>query len=116
MALEYNVVVHDFNSGEFVPFNVLSHGRLIPAIKKIFKNVGEDRKKFDEELKNECMYNFWSKCEYEIVLSSWPPSERFENEKVDVYDQLRLNWQVFSDYVWNNKKDIIKLANKYAKR
>lgn len=116
MSLTYNVYLHDFNSGEFRSYNVLNHGRLIPELKKLFKECGDDKAAFEEGLKSVCMYCFWGKCEYEIILSAWPPAERFKDEKVSAYDQLMLNWPVFVDYIWNHKTEIIKLANKYAKR
>ena len=26
--------------------------------------------------------------------------------KIDVYDQIKLNWDLFVDYVWNERKNI----------
>jgi len=70
------------------------------------------------------MYYFWCKAEHEIVITSFPPyidkkefnrlsSEEFRvcsdvrlrcGEKIDIYEQIRMNWDVFVDYVWNSKK------------
>lgn len=47
------------------------------------------------------MYYFWSKCEWEIILSDFPPSKKFQEKKVDVYEQVMLNWDIFINYVWN---------------
>ena len=52
------------------------------------------------------MYYFWSKCEWEIILSDWPPSDTFCKEKIDVFDQVMLNWDIFVDYIWNNRQYI----------
>lgn len=79
---------------------------------------------FAPQLKSTLMYYFWSKCEYEIILTSWPPyltaaqckeiKEDKEEvkysktvnlevaEKIDVYDQVINNWEPFIDYVWSN--------------
>lgn len=46
------------------------------------------------------MYYFWSKCEWEIILSDFPPSDRFKKKKVDVYEQVMLNWDKFINYLW----------------
>ena len=99
----------------------------------------------DELLKRKCSYNFWAKAEYEIVLTDWPPSINKEEiyrlvnenkrhakewgepayryspnlcicEKIDIYNQLRLNWGVFKDYVFDNEKEIKKLYNKKFKK
>ena len=52
------------------------------------------------------MYYFWSKCEYEIIVTCNPEWDRFKKEKIDVYDQLQLNWNKFVDYIWENKNEI----------
>lgn len=49
----------------------------------------------EERLKSECMYYFWSKCEYEIVIRGWPNEEC--NRKIDIYEQLIANWNIFKD-------------------
>ena len=45
--------------------------------------VRVDKDTFAEKLKIELAYYFWSKCEWEIILSSWPPREDFKEEKID---------------------------------
>jgi hypothetical protein len=54
------------------------------------------------------MYYFWSKAEWEIIISSWPNRDNDEL-KIDVFDQVMLNWEAFVDYCWSNKKKILKL-------
>lgn len=45
------------------------------------------------------MYYFWSKTEWEVIVSPWVG--KGGDEKIDVYDQLKLNWDKFVDYVWS---------------
>ncbi len=52
----------------------------------------------EEALINKCRYYFWSKCEYEVVVQGWP-NEKIE-KKIDVFDQLKANWQVFVTLVF----------------
>lgn len=88
---------------------------------------------FSIRLKRIAQYYFWSKLEHEVVITSWPVyididelnrlnaeyegynqktghSPRLLNicphmgEKIDIYEQLLLNWDVFVDYVWENLK------------
>ena len=76
------------------------------------------------------MYYFWSKCEWEVVITDWPTHitveeieelneelSRYEarwhrkpyslnvglpvQKKVSVYDQVMMNWDIFVEYVWN---------------
>lgn len=49
----------------------------------------------EEKFKRECMYYFWSKCEYEVVIQSWPSKDI--EKKIDVYDQLEANWNIFKE-------------------
>ena len=99
----------------------------------------------DKQLRNTCQYCFWAKCEYEIVLTTWTPSIEREEllrlinedrehvekwgspayrytsnlsacEKIDIYDQLQLNWQIFKKYVFENEKEIKKLNRENLKR
>lgn len=108
MNLEYNVFVEDFNGKTFVPYNVFGHTAFVKDIKKNFKKNADNEKEFEEDLRMSAQYYFWSKCEWEIIVSSWPPSDRIPEVKVDVYDQLRMNWHIFVEYVRSHKKEILK--------
>ena len=50
------------------------------------------------------MYYFWSKAEWEIILSPWCGGRDTKDIKIDVYDQVMNNWDIFVDYVFNSKK------------
>lgn len=52
----------------------------------------------DKILRRETMYYFWSKCEYEVLVKSWPCEK--DSLKVDVFKQLNANWEVFRDIVF----------------
>lgn len=52
------------------------------------------------------MYWFWSKCEYEIVISPWVGRNKEEAEvKIDIHDQVMLNFNRFVDYCWSFKEE-----------
>jgi hypothetical protein len=57
----------------------------------------------ERRLERLCMYYFWSKCEYEVIVSAWPPREGSE-EKIDIYDQLKANWDLFRELVFKELK------------
>lgn len=44
---------------------------------------------FKEFVKSESQHQFWSRCEYEIILVDWP-CQKVE-DKWDVYDQIMMN-------------------------
>ena len=78
-------------------------------------------------------YYYCSKCEHEVVITDFPPhitpeeierltaerdehiakygnpqyshSVRVKNAlKIDVYEQIMINWEHFLDYVWNERQ------------
>lgn len=129
--LKWNVYYHAFNDKEIKTFNIFNHGRFREDVEKHLKKY-KDKDEFAEKLKSSLMYYFWSKAEWEVVITSWVPhitmseldrlnAEREKNikeynrepyslyvnpdvgEKIDVYEQVMNNWNVFLDYVWNSK-------------
>jgi hypothetical protein len=96
--LKWNVCVE--RNGEFVSYNVFDHYSFDEAVRKDFKKYKDDFNAFADKLKSEAMYYYWSKCEWEMLLSTWPPCDRYQPKKVDVYDQLCLNWEQFLLYTW----------------
>ena len=103
--LEWNVYIEGFNSREIEIYNIFKYG--CGSLEERFKDIKKEvksKEEFAEKIKRELMYRFWSKCEWEIILSDWPPAPegRFKKEKIDVWDQINLNWSVFVDYVWDN--------------
>lgn len=101
--LNWNVYIENINAGRIDVFNIFDYGGgcLVEKLKTL-KDKCETKEEFLEEMDKELRYRFWSKCEWEIILSDWPPSQKFNDKKIDVYQQLKLNWDVFGDYVWNN--------------
>ena len=108
-GLKYYVRIENVNQRGFEPYNVFYHEYFVKDMQKNFKKNKDNREAFHEQLKRDARYYFWSKCEWEIIISSWPPSDRIKEIKVDAYDQLNMNWDVFTDYVWNHKKEICKI-------
>lgn len=98
--LEWNVYYHDFNRKEINVFNVFNHWSFHEDCKKNAKKNSKDYEAFCEQLRKDAMYRFWSKCEYEILLTPWVG--RAETLKIDIYDQLRLNWEQFCKYTWEH--------------
>lgn len=98
MELKWNVYRHSFNEKEFEVFNVFHHASFRKSVEKYLKEKDLIKDKFEERIRREAMYYFWCKCEYEIVLKQWtgPDCE----QKIDIFDQLQLNWDHFIDYLW----------------
>lgn len=73
------------------------------AFKKIVNSLLWDEKKrnkkytpdelIEMELRRKCMYYFWAKCEYEVIVTGWPDTKT--EKKIDIYEQLDANWETF---------------------
>lgn len=103
--LTWKVYYEDFNGKRISTFNIFDNSRLIEDCIKNFKKNAEDKEAFAKQLRQDLMYYYWSKCEWEILLTSWLGRKNFHDEKIDVFDQIYLNWDRFVDYVWENKKE-----------
>ena len=82
----FNVLRFNFNTKKVEPFNVL------PYFIEQYKN-SKDKPKTIEEFKKfierKAKYEFWGRCEYEIIICGWPNIE--DQEKWDVYSQIMIN-------------------------
>ena len=115
MEKEFNVIIYNINSKKFEPYNIIPY--LISCYNKK-ENKPKTFDEFKEFIKNKSMYQWWARCEYEIILSPWPytlsPSERAKEEnnveawkehwkkhlnecqKIDVHYQVMMNLDVIT--------------------
>jgi hypothetical protein len=116
--LEWYVWREDFNRRQIVRFNVFAHGSFMEDLKKAARKYKDtEREQFEEAMRRSLMYYFWSKCEHEVVIDHWPPKHDDENwpsRKVDVYEQVWMNWVPFCDYVWARRAVLRRRKKKEA--
>ena len=103
--LVWNLYNQNFNAREIEVINLFDKFDIddfIKLFKKRYKNKEQQTfENFKSELKNQLMYRFWSRCEWEVIITAWPPDDKV-SIKVDVYGQIMNNFDVFCDYVWKN--------------
>lgn len=97
--MEYNVFYHNVNGDKIQTYDILREGGVIHNFIREARMKDMNRDEFEAELKRECMYYYWSKCEWETTIGAWVGGAAII--KVDVYQQLQWNWKVFSDICWN---------------
>ena len=129
----WNVYREDFNAKKIETIDIFNEGSItfsrgFNALLKSCDAISKDE--FAERLRQELLYAYWSKSEWEVVITSLLPhidAEDFEktlkrreeflqknghypyiieadlriSAKIDVYDQVRLNWEQFVNYCWN---------------
>ena len=102
----WHVYMEDFNEHKIKVFNVFRHYTFYNELAKLIKKWRKDKDTaaLEKEVKGWVMYCFWSKCEYEILLSSWIRKD-IVKMKIDIYDQLMLNWDSFFKYILEYEKD-----------
>lgn len=96
---KFNVINYNINRQKFEAYDVMPY--LIECYKKEKKKpkTFEGFKKF---IKDESMHQFWSRCEYEIILVDWP-SQKIE-DKWDVYDQIMMNIDILTNLIMEECK------------
>lgn len=116
----FNVIHFDPNKQEFEPYNVIpyfvqtyrEHVKRFHEISseasmsdnpEEFKDILEYwkiPKTFDEFKKfveKESHYQFWSRCEYEVILVDWPCARI--QKKIDIHEQIMMNLDVVTRLV-----------------
>lgn len=103
--LEWNVYIEDWNNKTIKKHNIFDHYSFMEDCKRIAKKFDEIDE-FEIQIKRSLMYYYWSKCEWEIVLCGLFSRDDFDDEKIDVYDQVMMNWDRFIDYLWENRTEL----------
>lgn len=98
--MHWHVIREDFNGRRIVDYDIFEHGGFVEDVREAYGKYCNDHDSFCENVRKSLVYRFWSKCEWEVVVSAWPPSDRVPERKMDVYEQVMLNWDVFIEYVW----------------
>ena len=120
--LTWNAYIGDWNAKMIKVFNIFNSFPFISGVIKANNKYKNDFE-FLKEVRTSLMYAFWSKAEYEVIITSWPPhieKEEFERltkenikyrtwvnlfigEKIDVYNQVMINWEAFKLYLLTNR-------------
>ena len=129
----WNVYREDFNHRAIVEYNIFDHGGFAQDVNKLLKE-DTTKDEFAEQLKRSLRYYFWGKSEHEVVITSWPvyinraelgrlntEYEEYNNkwghypyninivpnvgEKIDIYNQVMINFDIFVDMIWREKND-----------
>lgn len=112
--ITWNVYVENGSRQEIEVYNIFRHhgfltdckGHLIAYLQKQ-DPTDSDLRELERRIERTLQYYFWSKCEWEVILSGWPPSEKFREIKIDVYDQVMLNWDVFFRYLFSHAQELL---------
>jgi len=95
---QFNVINYNFNAQKFesydvIPYLVSAYNDRVQRHNELpeeeYWKVPQTFDEFKEFVKKESQYQFWARCEYEIILVDWPCQKH--EEKWDVYQQIMMN-------------------------
>lgn len=95
MKAKFNVMVWDFNHDQLKYYDILPYLR---EHCKIDSSLEELKKSIEEESR----YEFWARCEYEMIIHGWPV--RKNEYKLDVHDQIMMNIDVIANILYNEQR------------
>ena len=127
--MKWNVILQDSQTGNFKSYNIFEYPDFRISMEKLFKRR-YPQERFLSELDQEIHHYFRAKIEWEMFITAWPPyinSEEISRiisdyhinrapeqplpeqihvnvtkcYKIDVYSQLRANWERFAEYMWS---------------
>lgn len=101
--MKWYIYYYDFNKRQITTYDIFQHDNFRTDIEKLLDNNDITYDDFKEKLERRLLVYYWSKTEWETVLKPWVGDDSVEL-KIDVYDQVMLNWDKFVDYVWNYKE------------
>lgn len=95
--MTYNVLLID--NRNLKTYNIFSNWRFAQDVNILLKN--KNITDFKEKVIKLLQYYFWSKCEYEIIVTSFPykiKNNEIDNKfKIDVYYQVMQNIDILID-------------------
>ena len=97
----FNVIIYDINRNKFKSFNIIPY--LMDCYDEATKKP-KTFKEFREFVDKESRYQFWARCQYEVILVDWPCQQH--EEKWDVYDQIKMNLDLITKLfmsIYDNK-------------
>lgn len=101
---EFNVIIYNYNERKFEPYNIMEflHYEYKIHGNELENNEFETIKKF---ILQYSMYQFMSRCEYEIILTDWP--NKSVSEKWDIFYQIEMNIDIITKiFIENYIKNI----------
>lgn len=91
----YNINKKEFESYDIMPYLIDKYKS--KKKKKKHPTTFDEFKKFIE---GASMYMYWSRCQYELILTSWPNEDK--KEKIDIHNQIMMNIDRITEVLMDN--------------
>lgn len=100
----FNVIWWDFNKNEPEAYDIM------PALldeylhkRRKYKPKIKDRVAMVQFVRQYSLYQWWGRCEYEIIIRNWPTQDL--QVKWDIYKQIEMNLDIITDILIENIKE-----------
>ncbi len=93
---KFNVLNWDFNSDSLVQYDVL------PYLREKCKKA-DSYEELKESIEKASMYQFWGRCQYEMIVHGWPVMKK--EHKLDVHEQIMMNIEIITKILWEELKN-----------
>lgn len=96
----FYTIIYNINKKTFEPYNVMPY--LIEEYKKKKKKKKQPTsfEEFKRFIEGASMYMYWCRCEYEIILTSWPNEDK--QDKIDIHQQIMMNIDRITEVLMDN--------------
>jgi len=95
----FNVITYEPNRKQFEAYDIIPY--FVQAYKERqetkYRPVPKTYEEFKKFVTEEGQYQFWGRCEYEVILVDWP-CQKIE-KKIDVWDQIEMNLDSITEQV-----------------
>ena len=108
--LEWNDYIYNIKSKKMERYNIFNHGGFVRELAIIFKEIPKEER--PSKVRNCLQYFFWGKAEWEIIIRPWIG---IMEEKIDIYDQIYINFYRFMSYIEAYQDEIITKAQEIEK-
>lgn len=105
---QFNVINYNCNAKQFERYDVIPHlvdeynSLKKDKVRRKYKPLPVTFEEFKKFVKDESHYQWWGRCEYEIILVDWPC--QCHEEKWDVHQQVMMNLDHITELVMKSVK------------
>ena len=99
-VLEWNTILYERDKIRI--YNVFNNAYFSEAVINIMHTPNLSRAEISDMIMRKAQWQFWGRCEYEHIISNWPPYNEDKGYKIDVFEQLTVNWDRFIDYIMHS--------------
>ena len=105
--MKWLVYIFNINSQKMEVHDIFDHYKFNDDVNKAL-TVCKTKEEFAAELMSNLRYYYWCKAEWEIVIKPWVGGRDCIENKIDVFSQVVNNWEVFLDYCWSFREELLK--------